>query len=77
MSAEHQSTGWQPIETAPKDGRRVLLFCPAQHHVTIGSWQVNPYEDHRMAWSTDEGESVALTHDHPTKWQPLPVGPQA
>jgi len=33
---------WQPIETAPKDGRRVLIYTSGGHpRVTVGFWQAD------------------------------------
>src|SRR6266446_10903205 len=37
--AEEKLTGWQPIETAPKDGTLVILLVPERNHkVHIGKW---------------------------------------
>lgn len=40
---------WQAIETAPKDGTTVLLYCPqgdgspgSTHRVTVGEWCSDP-----------------------------------
>lgn len=65
-----KSDSWQPIETAPKDGRQVLLygksrdqdqerFSPTQH---VGSYNFN-------RWSTG---SLAV---NPTHWKPLSENP--
>ncbi len=67
--------GWQPIETAPKDGTPILLFCP-------GSW----YGDERVVgcfgsyccsvefyWVDLASEGMSL--DKPTHWLPLPDPP--
>jgi hypothetical protein len=69
------ANGWRPISTAPRDGTRVLLWCPATQWRGVAAWDVNPYEGHQMAWTTDETESVLLTYDAPTMWQPLPPPP--
>ena len=44
-----RAEGWRPIETAPKDGTTVLLFCPqgdgspgATFRVTAGHWCSDP-----------------------------------
>lgn len=41
--------GWRPIETAPKDGTDILLFCPqgdggrqVEYRVTEGHWHFDP-----------------------------------
>ncbi len=56
---------WQPIETAPKDGTRILI-CD-RGIVEIAEW--NDY----YAWSLFYGESSTTT---PTHWQPLPAPPE-
>ena len=53
---------WQPIETAPKNGARVLLFTeygPSCGHFD-GTWHVH---------------SVCYTPVVPTHWMPLPPKP--
>jgi len=54
---------WQPIETAPRDGTKVLL--------TDGlSWIRTGYWAKRIeCWSVD----TAVTLNPPTHWTPLPV----
>lgn len=63
---------WQPIETAPRDGRPVLVGW-------TGSWQ-----SCRAVWNLDRwvgllpgGDnrlvgSAIILDDAPTHWQPLP-----
>lgn len=81
---------WQPIETAPKDGRALLLgrFNEMGNWRTMrGQWTSqaeidNDWEDpdgHEQGWY-----EVAITPDAPncwsiapTHWQPLPVRPTA
>lgn len=65
-------TGWQPIETAPKDGTEVLTFGPLKD----GSgfyYECQAYY-HKGAWPRWPVEWMAncLT---PTHWQPLPSPP--
>lgn len=56
---------WQPIETAPRDGTRVLLVSHDNEHVRIGSWD-------RRRW-IDDGEGLEI--DHVYLWQPIPEVP--
>lgn len=69
-AAEQKVTEWQPIETAPKDGSRVLLGCAQHGSVIVGRWRHD-------AWSSPcgyDGEDHLCASD-PTNWQPLPVAP--
>ena len=79
---------WQPIETAPRDGKSVLLACSHQGGTFIetGYWDPN----FRMSWS-EELEALsgtgAWTNGYqdgseypveftPTHWMELPKPPQ-
>lgn len=71
-SPEGQTT-WQPIETAPKDGRMVLLFpsrCWAEDsdRGEVGYWD-NDFHD----WGGLG--SAAEDYTGPTHWMPLPSPP--
>jgi hypothetical protein len=52
---------WQPIETAPKDGTRILLWCGSKAHTFVGQWS-------RGSW-------VGAKYHTPTHWIPLPAPP--
>ena len=60
-------SGWQPIETAPDDGRRIIVYDPRvreAHRVEIrgadgGFWR----------WNAASGGT------NPTHWMPLPEPP--
>ncbi len=55
--------GWQPIETAPRDGREVLLWV---HGIYVIGWY------HRGEWRHGpKGYAVSPTH-----WRPLPTPPE-
>jgi hypothetical protein len=61
---------WRPIETAPKDGTRILLGCNAE--VDAGRYwrsenQRNPRE--RWVWN-------GWPKYQPTHWKPLPDPPK-
>lgn len=71
--------GWQPIETAPKDGTYVLL---CNEHVS-GSW-VGKFQQFAVSGYRfeDPWRTMMLNHDHmpkatryrqPTHWQPMPA----
>lgn len=62
------ATGWQPIETAPKDDRTLLLF---DGEVRVG-WRLN---DKWIELSASDFESEGFTTLHPTHWMPLPEPP--
>lgn len=58
--------GWQPIETAPKDGTLILLAIP--QGVVAASWQ---------EWAPGEwwfGSDI-VDYDDATHWMPLPAAP--
>ncbi len=60
-----ERAAWQPIETAPKDGSRILLRAMSQH---VGWW-----EDENDWWATGLDSYVR----NPTHWRPLPAPPGA
>lgn len=73
--------GWQPIETAPKDGTMLLLagdnFGDPQRgqHVTVGSWR-----NERGWWEglpdpVEEQMTANTQLQHLTHWMPLPDAP--
>lgn len=60
---------WRPIETAPMDGTRVLLWWPY--------WASHPIIGYRF--SSDQWRSVAALSgagEGPTHWCPLPEPPE-
>lgn len=67
---------WQPIETAPKDGREILLFdrddLPT---VFAGKWA--PVAGDGGWWIyADELLQDACAEAFPTHWMPLPPPPE-
>lgn len=60
---------WQPIETAPKDGTRVLLVRDNQQVVAfydMGDWVIMPSREGNVGW----------LFTNPTHWMPLPALPE-
>jgi hypothetical protein len=63
---------WQPIETAPKDGTRVLLANRRYRFVDAGHYWRNANKRHprkRWVWN-------GWPRHEPTHWQPLPAPPK-
>lgn len=58
--------GWQPIETAPRDGTSILLLQSGCRYVA--HWSVYVEQ-----WVVDKG---AAQGNYPTHWQPLPDPPE-
>ena len=52
---------WQPIETAPRDGTRVLVY---ERDAALGAISLN--------WVDQDGWWLG----HPTHWMPLPTPPE-
>lgn len=69
--------GWQPIETAPRDGTSILTF--PNYHVT--HYEADPAECFTgPGWvaSWDDGLDAYITMcKEPTHWMPLPPAPPA
>lgn len=68
LDAVIAAMGWQPIETAPKDGTEVVLWNDNQHTAAVGSWR-------RMFASTVESWTRAGERIQPTHWTPLKKPP--
>ena len=61
-------SAWQPIETPPKDGTRILIFVPVpRDRIQAALW------DDRD-WEIIMGAGVNA--DAPTHWLPLPEPPK-
>ena len=57
---------WQPIETAPRDGTRVLTYDSVRGFRDLMKWNMKTGD-----WRDDAGEFFL----QPTHWQPLPAPP--
>ena len=65
---------WEPIESAPRDGRQILTWRGDSYvvHVQGGSWyQTSFWSTHRQCFVGWPKES------EPTHWMPLPDPPIA
>jgi hypothetical protein len=74
----HGQAGWQPIETAPKDGSTVLLA--ESGYTDVGFWH-DGSECHGSrggaGWfSEDDRNNLLIARNiHPEHWMPLPAAP--
>ena len=67
LKAKLAKTEWQPIETAPMDGTRVL--------VTAGFMVVDAYFRRGDWWLYECGDDWYSVTINPTNWMPLPEPP--
>lgn len=58
-------SGWQPIDTAPKTNKSILVWCPERQNVYLVAWQESESE-----WRHFGGASRPLTEE-PTLWRPV------
>ncbi len=70
---------WQPIETAPKDGTRILLLCKENGGTKLveGSWRsfsLSGEFPHWMPW-IGSNRSHSTEYLFPTHWMLKPVPP--
>lgn len=71
---------WHPIETAPKDGRYVIVWPPTWNGVTsCAYWHANKQSKNpKPFWyRVDAHGSVNTSRDNqPTHWMPILEGPK-
>jgi hypothetical protein len=61
---------WQPIETAPKDGTRILV-SDYQMGVVIAKWCETCWMN-GAGWLVYDDRSDTISVDEPSHWMPLP-----
>lgn len=77
------SSEWQPIETAPKDGRMALVYRPLarnSHDEPVAIKQLTGGNNHCWDCTVPHGETPTNPTDgacHATHWMPLPEPPQS
>ena len=75
-------TDWQPIETAPKDGTKILLggtqYPNTEQDITrIGRWYHTGYSvPDNGTFILDVGNNTRIEGTFPTHWMPLPEPPR-
>lgn len=84
------SKGWQPIETAPKDGARILFYDPQSSGLVMSGCWDKEFESTRCDEATGESTFRGAWTDYsvasfgyeeynefsPTHWMPLPEPPK-
>lgn len=70
---------WQPIETAPKDGSRILGFNPYAEGIVIYRWDSQTHHKKpRPLWKIECSLDQRWFSENrqPTHWMPLPPPPE-
>lgn len=65
----------RPIETAPKDGSRILLFWQYTYHDDLHptcDWECGEWDEDKNEWVTDTED---MSQSIITHWAPLPDPP--
>lgn len=57
---------WQPIETAPKDGTEIDVWCPSEVQRLTVKWDGEVWENVRGGW---------VSENYPSHWMPFPSPP--
>lgn len=68
---------WQPIESAPKDGTRILLYYPIfgrNPHQEFGKWELQKHNNKPAPYWSGDGERLYGVQWYrsfkPTHWRP-------
>jgi len=79
MSEPNDMSGWLPIETAPKDGTKIIVYCKHMGVVGPSYWDADRYSKRPIPYWTNYGEILwgkkRTRFDQPTHWMPLPQPP--
>jgi hypothetical protein len=68
---------WKSIDSAPKDGTRVLLWCPEDKSLWFAHWARDEWfgVDELGLTRIGHDPGTAVTGWFPTLWQPMPLPP--
>ena len=80
LAKDTEERGWQPIDTAPKDGTAVLVSPGtwSGRSASIAKWESDKYaKKPRPYWGRDDDLGrVTISREHPpTHWMHLPPPP--
>ena len=68
--AAYRTAAWRPIETAPKDGTRMLVYRPSgRYNLTLVGVDLRDNHYDGTWWHSRQDEQ-------PTHWQPMPQPPE-
>jgi hypothetical protein len=69
---------WQPIETAPKDGRRIVAWRQGYgwNGWEVLRWKVNTRTGREYFGDPLENDDYDLADEQPTHWLPIPEPPR-
>lgn len=72
---------WQPIETAPKDGTRVLLavgtYTGIGYFIDSVTFEYGHEKRRTQEWAWSGYSFLSGERPQPTHWMPLPLAPAA
>ena len=72
--------GWQPIETAPKDGSNVEACWPGHGAICPTRWASESHEAQPRPYWTHWGARIFglrdIRNNQPTHWRPMPASPK-
>lgn len=68
--------GWKPIETAPRNGMRVLLYWRTCHGMSFTGRYTYDEKTDREGWRCDGDQVIPRNQDDCTHWMPLPEPPK-
>lgn len=69
-------TKWQPIETAPRDGTEVVVYCPGQRHPVFTASYIYGWSCSVEGRYSPMDDFFGDEDKKPTHWMPLPEPPQ-
>lgn len=70
---DREGQAWQPIETAPKDGKEFLAYPCDVSDMGVIRWDCDPEDESGQCWRGQDNERIE--NDPPTHWMPLPAAP--
>lgn len=68
------AAGWRPIETAPRDGTRVLVWRPRESDDHVAHAGVDHWRDDNAGGGSGSWYR-SRRYQQPTHWMPLPAPP--
>lgn len=83
MTGEQMMSEWQPIETAPRDGTKIIVFT-IHGDIEISEYYTRSYDEYEFALATEDGplyRAVAKVMEGWNSnvfeyWMPLPQPPK-